>query len=173
MSAKHISLGGILVEAQISQIIGCAADELGFTVVRVQFSGGQVSRHKLQIMAEPKDGREMTVEDCEILSRHISTLLDVDDPIASSYVLEVSSPGIDRPLTRIEDFDRFNGELAKITLRLMLDGRRRFQGRLTGLSAKQKVGIETSFGRFEFAFNEIDSARIDPSEILTRRVAAN
>ena len=97
-------------------------------------------------------------------------LLDVDDPIASPYVLEVSSPGIDRPLTRIEDFSRFRGELAKITLRQMLDGRRRFQGRLTGLSANEKVGIETSFGRFEFDFNEIESARIDPSEILGRQV---
>ena len=113
----------------------------------------------------------MTVEDCQMLSRHISVLLDVDDPIASAYVLEVSSPGIDRPLTRIEDFRRFNGELAKITLRRMLNGRRRFQGRLTGLSENQKVGIETSFGRFEFDFNEIETARIDPSEILTRQVA--
>ena len=169
-SNKNVNLGGVLVEAKINYIIEEAVNDLGFTLVRVQFSGGQEGRNKLQIMTEPKDGREMTVEDCEILSRHISALLDVEDPIASAYVLEVSSPGIDRPLTRIEDFDRFNGELAKITLRLMLDGRRRFQGRLTGLSAQQKVGIETSFGRFEFAFSEIESARIDPSEILARRV---
>ena len=70
------------------------------------------------------------------------------------------------------NFNRFNGELAKVTLRRMRDGRRRFQGRLTGLSAKQKVGIETSFGRFEFDFSEIESARIDPSEILMRQVAS-
>jgi len=108
-----------------------------------------------------------------MISRHISVLLDVDDPIATAYVLEVSSPGIDRPLTRIEDFNRFNGELAKITLRRMRDGRRRFKGRLKGLSADQKVGIETSFGLFEFDFNEIEMARIDPSEILTRQIAAS
>ena len=161
-----------MIEAKISQIIEDAVNELGFSLVRVQFSGVQAGRNQLQIMTEPKKDREMTVEDCQMLSRHISVLLDVDDPIASPYVLEVSSPGIDRPLTRIEDFNRFNGELAKITLRRMLDGRRRFQGRLTGLSATQKVGIETSFGRFEFDFNEIESARIDPSEILTRQVAA-
>ena len=119
-----------------------------------------------QIMAEPKDDREMTVEDCELLSRHIATLLDVDDPIASAYVLEVSSPGIDRPLTRLDDFSRFEGELAKITLRLMLDGRRRFNGRLAGVDANNKIGLETSFGRFDFAFEDIESARIDPSEIL-------
>ena len=167
--AKNIGEGGVLVEAKISQIIEDAVNELGFTLVRVQFSGGQVGRNQLQIMAEPNEVREMTVEDCQMLSRHISTLLDVDDPIASAYVLEVSSPGIDRPLTRIEDFDRFNGELVKVILRLMQDGRRRFQGRLTGLSADKKVGIETNFGRFEFAFDEIESARIDPSEILARR----
>ena len=161
-----------MIEAKISQIIEDVLKELGFSLVRVQFLGGRVGRNQLQIMAEPMEDREMTVDDCQILSRHISVVLDVDDPIASAYVLEVSSPGIDRPLTRIEDFNRFNGELAKITLRRMLDGRRRFQGRLKGLTTNQKVGIETSFGRFEFDFNEIESARIDPSEILTRQVAA-
>ena len=157
-----------MVEAKISKIIKEAVNELGFGLVRVQLSGGQTGRNLLQVMAEPDENREMTVEDCKMLSRHVSALLDVDDPIASAYVLEVSSPGIDRPLTRIEDFDRFNGELAKITLRLMCDGRRRFQGRLTGLSAEGRIGIETSFGRFEFKFDEIEAARIDPSEILAR-----
>ena len=160
-----------MVETKVIQIIEEAVNELGFNLVRVRFSGGQGSRNQLQIMAEPKKEREMTVEDCQMLSRHISALLDVDDPIVSAYVLEISSPGIDRPLTRLEDFDRFNGELVKIVLRLMLDGRRRFQGRLKGLSADGKVGIETSFGRFEFAFDEIESARIDPSEILARQKA--
>jgi ribosome maturation factor RimP len=162
-------LGDILVEAKISQIIEDAVVELGFGLVRIQFSGGQTGRNQLQIMAEPKEDREMTVEDCQMLSRHISTLLDVDDPIAAAYVLEVSSPGIDRPLTRIEHFERFSGELAKITLCTMLDGRRRFQGRLTGLSQDGKIGLETSYGRFEFAFDNIESARIDPSEIFERR----
>lgn len=162
-------LGDILVEAKISQIIEDAVTELGFGLVRVQFSGGQTGRKQLQIMVEPNEDREMTVEDCQMLSRHISTLLDVDDPIAAAYVLEVSSPGIDRPLTRIEHFERFNGELAKITLRMRLDGRRRFQGRLTGLADDGKIGLETSFGRFEFAFDDIESARIDPSEIFERR----
>ena len=161
-----------MIEAKISQIIEGAVKELGFSLVRVQFLGGQAGRNQLQIMIEPTEDREMTVEDCQMLSRHISVLIDVDDPIASAYVLEVSSPGVDRPLTRIEDFNRFSGELAKITLRTMIDGRRRFRGRLTGLSTNQKVGIETSFGRFEFNFIEIESARIDPSEILTRQASA-
>jgi len=157
-----------LVESKINQIIEAAVEDLGFTLVRVLYSGGQKGRNQLQIMAEPKEDREMTVEDCELLSRHIATLLDVDDPISSAYILEVSSPGIDRPLTRIEDFENFEGELAKITLRMMLDGRRRFNGRLAGVNKDGKIGLETSFGRFDFSFDEIEAARIDPSEILAR-----
>ena len=118
-------------------------NELGFSLVRVQFLGGQSGRNQLQIMIEPTEDREMTVEDCQMLSRHISVLLDVDDPIASAYVLEVSSPGIDRPLTRIDDFNRFNGELAKSPADGCLMGVVDFRAAYR-LVANQKVGIETS-----------------------------
>ena len=157
-----------MVESRVSQIIEDAVEDLGFHLVRVQYSGVKTGRSQLQIMAEPKRDREMTVEDCEQLSRHIAALLDVDDPISSAYTLEVSSPGIDRPLTRTEDYDRFAGELAKLTLRFMLDGRKRFNGRLRGLDEDGRIVLETTFGKFAFAFEEIDSARIDPSEILDR-----
>ena len=158
-----------MVENKINQIIEAAVEELGFSLVRVLFSGGQSGRNQLQIMAEPKEDRDMTVEDCQSISRHISVLLDVEDPISSAYVLEVSSPGIDRPLMRLTDYDRFRGELAKITLRLMQDGRRRFHGRLAGISDSGKVILDTSFGKFEFAFDDIEAGRIDPSEILERQ----
>jgi ribosome maturation factor RimP len=157
-----------LVETKISQITEAAIEELGFSLVRVLYYSGQANRNKLQIMAEPKEDREMTVEDCQMISRHVSALLDVEDPISSAYVLEVSSPGIDRPLTRLTDYERFQGELAKITLRLMQDGRRRFNGRLGGLSDAGQVILDTSFGKFEFAFDDIEAGRIDPSEILER-----
>ncbi len=160
-----------MVESRISQIIEGAVTDLGYHLVRVQFSGAKSGRAQLQIMAEPVEQREMTVEDCEMVSRHVAALLDVEDPIGDAYVLEVSSPGLDRPLTRIEDYERFNGELAKITLRLMLDGRRRFNGRLAGFDEAGKIILETSFGRFAFAFDEIDSARIDPAEIFARESA--
>ena len=160
-----------MVESQISQIIEGAVTDLGYHLVRVQFSGAKSGRAQLQIMAEPVEQREMTVEDCETVSRHVAALLDVEDPIGDAYVLEVSSPGLDRPLTCIEDYERFNGELAKITLRLMLDGRRRFNGRLAGFDEAGKIILETSFGRFAFAFDEIDSARIDPAEIFARESA--
>ena len=118
-----------MVEIKISQIIEAAVEELGFSLVRVLYNSGQAGRNQLQIMAEPTEHRNMTVEDCQTISRHVAVLLDVEDPISSAYVLEVSSPGIDRPLTRLSDYERFQGELAKITLRLMQNGRRRFCGR--------------------------------------------
>jgi ribosome maturation factor RimP len=158
-----------LVENKINQIIEAAIEDLGFSLVRVLFSGGQAGRNQLQIMAEPKDDRDMTVEDCQRISRHISVLLDVEDPISSAYVLEVSSPGIDRPLMQLDDYDRFRGELAMITLRLMQNGRRRFNGRLGGVSDAGQVILDTSFGKFEFAFDNIEAGRIDPSEILERQ----
>lgn len=157
-----------MVETKVSQIIESAVTELGFRLVRIQFSGGKAGRNQLQIMAEPVEDREMAIEDCKLLSRHISALLDVEDPISAAYLLEISSPGIDRPLTCPEDFVRFSGELARIRLRLMRDGRRRFDGRLSGLTEDGKIGLETSYGRFEFDFDAIESARIDPSEILAR-----
>ena len=157
-----------MVEIKISQIIKAAVEDLGFSLVRVLYSGGQAGRNQLQIMAEPKEERDMTVEDCQMISRHVSALLDVEDPISGSYVLEVSSPGIDRPLTRLTDYERFQGELVKITLRLMQDGRRRFTGRLGGVSDAGLVILDTPFGKFEFAFNDIEAGRIDPSEILER-----
>ena len=161
-----------MVEAKISQIVESAVEEMGFSLVRVLFSRGQAGSSQLQIMAEPKEDRDMTVEDCQRISRHVSVLLDVDDPISGAYILEVSSPGVDRPLTRLADYKRFEGELAKIKLRLMCDGRRRFHGRIGGLTDAGLVILETSFGRFEFAFDDIDIGRIDPSEMLKRGGAA-
>jgi ribosome maturation factor RimP len=103
---------------------------MGYRLVRVAFLGAR--RATLQIMAERLDDAPMTVEDCTAISRSVSALLDVADPIADAYMLEVSSPGIDRPLTRPEDYDRFAGFEAKIELGQPLDGRKRFRGRLLG-----------------------------------------
>ena len=105
--------GYLLVETRVNQIIEAAIEELGFSLVRVLYSGGQAGRNQLQIMVDPKD-RDMTVEDCKMISRHVSALLDVEDPISSAYVLEVSSPGIDRPLTRLADYGRFRVNWQKL-----------------------------------------------------------
>jgi len=104
---------------------------MGYRVVRVLLMGGR--RATLQVMAERIDGQPMSVEDCAEISRTVSALLDVNDPIAGAYDLEVSSPGLDRPLLRREDYARFAGFEAKIELNRPVEGRRRFRGKLLGL----------------------------------------
>ncbi len=120
--------------ARIEQIVGPSIEGMGYELVRVQLSGGQ--RPTLQIMAERQDGRAMTVEDCADISRAVSALLDVEDPLPGAYTLEVSSPGIDRPLTRLKDFERFKGFEARIETKLPLDGRKRFRGLLEGVAGE-------------------------------------
>lgn len=115
---------------RIYELVRPTAESLGFALVRVQVSGKQ--RLRLQIMAERTDDQPMVVDDCATLSHAVSAILDVDDPIGSAYTLEVSSPGIDRPLVRLADFDRFAGQEARVELSRPIDGRRRFQGRLLG-----------------------------------------
>jgi ribosome maturation factor RimP len=115
------------VEARVTELIEPTVESLGLELVRVHFKG-----RVLQIMAEHADGT-MTIEDCTKLSRAISPLLDAADPIAEGYSLEVSSPGIDRPLTRSKDFVNWSGREAKIELKAPLDGRKRFRGLLKGL----------------------------------------
>ena len=117
---------------KIEQLIAPIADELGYELVRVQMQGG-TRRATLQIMAERRDRTAMLVEDCARLSRAISAALDEADPIAGEYLLEVSSPGIDRPLMKRADYARFLGHDAKLELNAPTDGRKRFQGVLTAL----------------------------------------
>lgn len=115
----------------IQGLIEPAVGDLGFDIVRVQISGKD--RLAMQVMVERKDGQGMTVDDCATVSRAISALLEVDDPIKGAYTLEISSPGIDRPLVRIGDFERFRGFQAKVEISRPLDGRRRFKGELLGV----------------------------------------
>lgn len=134
--------------APIAKMITPSLEAMGYAVVRVLFTGGKSPT--LQVMAERRDGGEMTVEQCAAMSRTISALLDVEDPIAEPYQLEVSSPGIDRPLVQREDFSRFSGQLAKVEAVVAIGGQRRFQGKLLGIEgdnvrldlAGQTVAIE-------------------------------
>ena len=116
---------------EIARIIEPSLDAMGYRLVRLMQTGG-LRRPTLQVMAERRDDAPMTVEDCAEISRAVSALLDVADPIAGAYMLEVSSPGIDRPLVRPEDYDRFAGFEARIDLASPLDGRKRFRGRVLG-----------------------------------------
>ncbi len=124
------------LEARIAHIVEPVVEGLGYRLVRVLLSA--MNGATLQIMAEKPDG-SMTVEDCEILSRDISPALDVEDPIERAYHLEVSSPGIDRPLVRRSDFVRWAGHQAKIELARLLNGRKRFRGRLAGVEGDDVV----------------------------------
>lgn len=117
--------------ADVERMVAPALADMGYDIVRILFSGQRPAR--LQVMAERQDGAGMTVEDCAEISRAVGALLEVEDPIAGAYHLEVSSPGIDRPLTRLGDFERFAGFEAKLEMQNAIDGQRRFSGRLRGL----------------------------------------
>lgn len=132
------------LEQRIADIIRPAIEDMGFDLVRVLVSGQQ--RLRLQVMAEPRDGSGMTVDHCADISRVVSALLDVEDPIDAAYTLEVSSPGIDRPLVKLADFERFAGFEARVELTAPLDGRRRFSGRLRGVKEGQ-VMVEVDQGQ--------------------------
>ncbi|MBI1985094.1 MAG: ribosome maturation factor RimP, partial [Rhodospirillales bacterium] len=110
-------------------------------------------------MVEHKNGRAITVDDCAQVSRAISAILDVEDPIKSAYTLEVSSPGIDRPLVRIGDFQRFRGFQARIETNRPIDGRRRFKGRLLGVEGN-RVRIEVEGGEVTLPHPDIQRAKL-------------
>ena len=113
------------LEQRISRIVEPVANDLGYALVRVKVT--QENGCTLQIMAEDENGR-FAIDDCERLSKDLSPVLDVEDPIEREYHLEVSSPGIDRPLVRARDFERYVGHEAKVELGDLVDGRKRFRG---------------------------------------------
>jgi ribosome maturation factor RimP len=124
-------IGETGVAAEIAALVEPSLNDMGFRVVRVTISGRNGTT--VQIMAERPDGT-MTVEDCADISRQLSPLLDAHDPIAGQYTLEISSPGIDRPLARPSDFVAWAGHEARVETRELVGGRRRFRGVLRGLA---------------------------------------
>lgn len=144
------------VSRALQDLVRPIVEAMGLDLVRITFAGGD--RQILQVMAEHPDG-SMTVEDCTRLSRELSALLDVEDPISGNYQLEVSSPGIDRPLTRPKDFTRYAGFEAKIETSTAIDGRKRFRGRLGGLE-DDVVNLEAPEGHVAIPINEILKAKL-------------
>jgi ribosome maturation factor RimP len=141
----------------IARLIEPSLAAMGYRLVRVAMTGGR--RATLQVMAERLDDLAMTVEDCTRLSQSISALLDVHDPIVGSYTLEISSPGIDRPLVRNEDYDRFIGFEAKIELAMPVGGRKRFRGRLIGTVAGS-VRLLTDGGEIGLPLDAVARAKL-------------
>jgi len=142
---------------RIEELISPTIEGMGFSVVRVQFSGKE--RLCLQIMAERLDGEVMVVDDCANISRAVSAVLDVDDPISDAYTLEVSSPGLDRPLVKLADFERFAGFEIRIETAVLIGGRRRFRGRLIGI-VNDQVRITVDETEVTLPFAEIARAKL-------------
>lgn len=131
------------VAASVAALVEPVLEGMGYRLVQVRMMGGQDAI--LEIMAERSDGT-MSVEDCKTVSYQLSPLLDVHDPLPGSYRLQISSPGIDRPLVRPADFDRWAGHEARIELKEMVSGRKRFRGRLEGF-AEGEARIEVDLGK--------------------------
>jgi ribosome maturation factor RimP len=141
----------------IAQMIEPSLATMGYRLVRVLLTGGRQA--SLQVMAERLDEAPMSVEDCALISRSISAILDVADPVPGAYSLEVSSPGIDRPLVRPEDYDRFAGFEARVELSAPIDGRRRFRGRLVG-TTDGAVRLKTPNGEARLPLDAIARAKL-------------
>jgi ribosome maturation factor RimP len=150
---------------RIAQAIEPSLEAMGYRLVRVVITSGR--RPTLQVMAERRDDQAMTVEDCAQISHSVSAILDVADPIAGAYMLEISSPGIDRPLVRAEDYDRFSGFEASIELARPIEGRKRFRGRLLGTSA-ESVRLATETGEVKLPLADVARAKL----ILTDELIA-
>ena len=145
--------------AAIARQIEPEVKSLGYELVRVAMIGG-TSDPTLQVMAERPDTRQLDLSDCEVISRRVSEWLDANDPIEGSYRLEVSSPGIDRPLTRLKDFADWAGHEARVTLRDQRDGRKQFSGMLDGVDGNAIKLTDKSGQARVLPFSEISSAKL-------------
>ncbi len=149
--------------AEVERLITPGLGDLGYEIVCIVFGGER--RPRLQLMIERLDGRPVDVEDCAAASRYAAAILDVEDPITTAYVLEVSSPGIDRPLTRLADFCRFAGHLARLEVAVPIEGRRRFSGTLIAVEG-ENVLLDCEEGRQSLAFDNLVKAKLVLTDAL-------
>jgi len=152
--------------ARIEALIVPSLEAMGYRLVRVAVTGGRRAQ-VLQVMAERIDDKPMSVDDCTEVTHTVSALLDVADPIEHAYMLEVSSPGIDRPLVRREDYERFRGHEAKLELAAPIDGRKRFKGKLLGIEA-DRVRVNLGTEVVELPLARIQRAKL----VLTAELLA-
>jgi ribosome maturation factor RimP len=153
--------------AGLERLIEPEMRHLGYDLVRVTMIGG-TSDPTLQVMAERRDTRQLGLSDCERISRHLSDMLDLADPIDGSYRLEVSSPGIDRPLTRLKDYADWSGHEARITLAEPLDNRKQFAGTIQGHEGERIQLLDKSGKLHVLTFSAIASAKL----LLTDKLIA-
>jgi ribosome maturation factor RimP len=144
----------------LKRLIEPELKSLGYDLVRVAMIGG-TSDPTLQVMAERPDTRQLVLGDCETISRRLSDVLDAADPIEGAYRLEVSSPGIDRPLTRLKDYDDWSGQQARITLAEPMGGRKQFSGTICGTGEGGIVHVTGKDGKdYPIPFASIASAKL-------------
>ena len=157
-------------DLRLLELLDPVAEEAGYGIVRLRLMGGDRAR-RLQIMAERADGT-MPVEDCARLGRAISQVMDAADPITGDYLLEVSSPGIDRPLTRLADFAAYEGCEARIELDRLAEGRKRFRGELAGVEAANvAIDLEGEAETLLLPFAWIVEAKLVVTDALMARGA--
>ena len=149
-----------MVEEKIRDFLSLRLKKLGYHIIRVRLTTINTKK-TLQIMAERTKDKKMNIEDCVFLSKHISTFLEVDDLVRSSYVLEVSSGGLARPLTLIDDYRSFKHSKAKIVLKEKFLGKKTYKGYLKGVDKNGKILLETDSHKIKLNFIEIEKANID------------
>ena len=154
------------IDRRLAEIITPVIEDLAYELVRVRLMGGQY--HTLQIMADKPEGG-IEVDDCALISTAVSAVLDVEDPLVEAYTLEVSSPGIDRPLTRLKDFEMFEGYEAKIETTELIDGRRRFKGVLAGVEGTE-VLINVEEGTIGLEFDWLSDAKLVLTDELIKEM---
>ncbi|WP_424967215.1 MULTISPECIES: ribosome maturation factor RimP [unclassified Dinoroseobacter] len=154
------------LDQRIAAIVAPVIEDMGYELVRLRVMSGKT--RTLQIMAEKPEGG-IEVDDCAAISTAVSATLDVEDPIEDNYTLEVSSPGIDRPLTRLKDFDAWQGYEAKIETTELIDGRRRFKGNIVG-TEDGEVLIEIEEGTIGLQFDWLSDAKLVLTDDLIRDV---
>ena len=154
------------MDKKLAELLNPILEDLGFEMVRVRLSAGNPST--LQIMADRLDG-QIGVDELAEINTSVGTILDVEDPIPENYTLEISSPGIDRPLTRKKDFDSFQGFEAKVETTELIDGRRRFRGVLAGVN-NDEVLINLEEGTIGLKFTWLSDARLVLSDDLIKKM---
>ncbi|WP_299045059.1 ribosome maturation factor RimP [uncultured Tateyamaria sp.] len=154
------------IDRRLAEIITPVIEDLGYELVRVRLMSGKETT--LQIMADKPEGG-IEVDDCGAISTAVSATLDVEDPILDAYTLEVSSPGIDRPLTRLKDFDVFEGYEAKLETDELIDGRRRFKGVLAGVE-DDEVLINVAEGTIGLKFEWLSDAKLVLTDELIKEM---
>jgi ribosome maturation factor RimP len=148
---------------KIEELITPTINSLGYDLVRVQIL--DEGTKTLQIMVDRLDQANLTVDDCSVISKEISVIIDINDPIGENYLLEVSSPGIDRPLLRFKDFEKYAGFHARVDMSIALEGRKKFKGKLTGIEG-DNIRIKVKEETYLLPFSKIEKAKLTLTQEL-------